>query len=151
MNKDCKQFQTDITDYARGAFQYIKDYDVLFNHLRTCESCRNKLFGLENLCYNLAAADGHSKEFQKKMTELREKFKGGPPPLTEADKIETPLKRGIALFQQQKWLEAKQQFDEAVNQLQRNERQIPLSPPLEKACLCDARRQARPFVITINK
>jgi hypothetical protein len=53
MDNTCKQFQTDITDYARGAFQYVKDYDALFNHLRTCEQCRTKLFGLEELCNNL--------------------------------------------------------------------------------------------------
>jgi len=57
-----------------------------------------------------------SESFKKKMTELREQFKKGPPPLTEADKIETPLKRGIALFKQQKWLEARQQFEQAVRQ-----------------------------------
>ena len=32
MTKSCKQIQKDITDYARGAYQYIKDYDVLFDH-----------------------------------------------------------------------------------------------------------------------
>jgi len=128
MKDSCKPFQIDITDYARGAFQYVKDYNALFEHLRTCEACRNKMLGLTELCYNLAAADGPSREFQQKMAELKEKFRGGPPPLSEADKAETPLKRGIALFQQQKWLEARQQFDQAVKQLQ----QIPLSPPLEK-------------------
>jgi len=130
MNKDCNKFQSDLTDYARGEYKYIKDFDALFNHLRECESCRNKFFELEEIFKALHPPYEPSPEFTKRMNELKEMFKKGPPSITQERKDERTekLKKGIELYKKQKWFEAAKVFDELVNQLQRNEIQIPPTP-----------------------
>ena len=130
VKEQCTKFQADLTDYARGEYKYIKDFDALFNHLRECESCRNKFFELEEIFKALRPPYEPSPEFTKRMNELKEMFKKGPPSVTQERKDERTekLKKGIELYKKQKWFEAAKVFDELVNQLQRNEIQIPPAP-----------------------
>jgi tetratricopeptide (TPR) repeat protein len=112
---ECKQFQADLTDYARGEYKYIKDFDALFNHLRECEECREKFFDLEALFKELRPPYEPSPQFLKRMEELKEMFKKGPPPTREPENPSTrELHRGIDLYKKQKWFEAAKVFDELV-------------------------------------
>jgi len=119
---ECKQFQADLTDYARGEYKYIKDFDALFNHLRECEECRNKFFELESLFKALRPPYEPSPQFLKRMEELKEMFKKGPPPeevvSSEERASREQLKKGIELYKKQKWFEAAKVFDNLVNQLE---------------------------------
>jgi tetratricopeptide (TPR) repeat protein len=115
MKNECKQFQADLTDYARGEYKYIKDFDALFNHLRECKECREKFFDLEALFKELRPPYEPSPEFLKRMEELKEMFKKGPPPEnTELTAKNAQLKAGIELYKKQKWFEAAKVFDELV-------------------------------------
>jgi len=112
---ECKQFQADLTDYARGEYKYIKDFDALFNHLRECEECRNKFFELESLFKALRPPYEPSPQFLKRMEELKEMFKKGPPPEQEIkDEGKKMIAAGIELYKKQKWFEAAKVFDELV-------------------------------------
>jgi tetratricopeptide (TPR) repeat protein len=108
MKKECNKFKADITDYARGAHQYIKDFDALFNHLRKCKSCLNKLFGLEETFAHLAK----HKAGKKSLAELKEMFRPdatvgtplwlrkGPPPEPKLTKLEGMLQQGIKSYKE---------------------------------------------------
>jgi len=115
MKNECKQFQADLTDYARGEYKYIKDFDALFNHLRECKECREKFFDLEALFKELRPPYEPSPEFLKRMEELKEMFKKGPPPTQEIkDEGKKMIATGIELYKKQKWFEAAKVFDELV-------------------------------------
>jgi len=115
MKNECKQFQADLTDYARGEYKYIKDFDALFNHLRECKECREKFFDLEVLFKELRPPYEPSPQFLKRMEELKEMFKKGPPPENaELTAKNAQLKAGIELYKKQKWFEAAKVFDELV-------------------------------------
>lgn len=107
MKKECNKFKADITDYARGAHEYVKDMDALFNHLRTCKSCLNKLFGLEETFAHLSkhkvgqpAGSPAYRGKKKSLDELKAMFRKGPPPEPKLTKLEGMLQQGIKSYKE---------------------------------------------------
>ncbi|MFA5793705.1 MAG: tetratricopeptide repeat protein [Candidatus Brocadiia bacterium] len=111
--KDCAKFKADITDYARGAHEHIKDFDALFDHLRQCEDCRNKLFGLEETFTHLKSK-GKKKQ---SLDELKQIFRKGLPPERKPTEAEGMLRQGISAFKEGKFPAARILLNIAVKLL----------------------------------
>jgi tetratricopeptide (TPR) repeat protein len=121
MNKDCKKFQPDIADYAAGRYEYIKDYDGFFEHLRQCQECRDKLFGMEDMLYEFQSADGLSPEFVRKMEEIKAMARKEPPPPAQITEMKAQMKEGIRLYKDKKLFEAISQFSDIIRKTEDRE------------------------------
>jgi len=87
-NKECEQYEMDLTDYVRGDKTFLtrEKQEALFAHLRKCPRCRASFFDWENAHAKLVSQAHHDKpETRVKLAELRARLKWEflPPTLRE--------------------------------------------------------------------